>query len=443
MLRICNFYIEIIAKKNVFFNFFRQNFLGVEKNVIKRISRSIRDTIENIEEIQGKDKYYAMLFLEDLNIRTTFEKKNNEHFHGYINRHRDYFREIRGSRDEKAFLQILAKNNLIKINERYSKDRFSKSYKSEIGSFGGWTTIKAKDYLNNYELRHHKERVKKRENKYKSILWHKKNIEKLVELDIKKLKLLFLEIGIDIEFNNKTELIKSLEKLETIDFDNSTKVLIRKTFDLLEIENTSIVKGDNSNRHYHALSNAPKKLRNCLKSKLVDKPFLVEIDVKNSQPTILMALIKANKMKLEQEILELTEQGKFYEVLGMAWGFDEAEITNNKKVRDKVKKLVYGTVLFAESRNNKYFKELKKFYPYFASAIEKLDEGRTLARDLQRLEVKIMIPIVKKYGGVGIHDSIILSCTSGALEVEIVKNEIIAKFKKLGVNVTLSIEIFE
>lgn len=410
--------------------------------MINRISKGVRETIENITELDNRDKYYAMLFLESLNRRNIFELKRDENFHGYINKSTDYFREFRGGRDEKAFIEILAKNNLIEINNTYSREKFAKSYKSKIESCGGWVTVKAENYMTKYELRHHQTRVKKRYEKYKCIMWHRNNIAKYLELDLFKVKTLYIKKGIIIEFENKKELEKELEKLDLKKYSKSDQVLIIKTLDILDIENTYITQGKNSKRHFHALSNAPKCLRMCLKSKLVDKPLLVEVDIKNSQPLILLALINANKISVEQELLEFTEQGKFYETLGAIWGFDKEEVTNNKEIRDKVKKLVYGTVLFAECRKNKFFYTLKKVYPLLASAIEKLDKERTLARDLQRLEVDIMIPTVKKYKAVGIHDSIILTCASGSLEVEIVKTEITEKFKKLGVNVALETTYF-
>lgn len=411
--------------------------------MLNRISKGVRDTIENIEELDQRDKYYAMLFLENLNIKTMYEEKENEKFHGFINKSTDYFREVRGGKDEKAFVEILAKNNLIEINHVYSKERFSKSYKSKIVDHGGWVTVKAENYMSKTELRHHKARVEKRIKKYKDISWHRNNIIKYLELCLIKLEKLYITKDIIVEFKDKKDLEQKLLELDLMKYSRSNQVLIRKTLEILDIENSYIIQGKYSNRHFHALSNAPKCLRACLKSKLVDRPLVVEIDVSNSQPTILMILIKAKKLQVEQQLFELTEQGKFYESLGKLWGFKEGDITDNSEVRHKVKRIIYGTVLFAEDRNNWYFKKVKKFYPKFSESIEKLDKDRTLARELQRLEVDIMIPTVKKHKAVGIHDSVILTCTSGALEVEIVKSEIEEKFKKRGVKVTLKTTYFD
>lgn len=274
-------------------------------------------------------------------------------------------------------------------------------------------------------------------------MWHRNNIIKYLELDLNKVRKLYNDLEISIKFETKKELEEELEKIDVKKYSKRKEILIRKTLEILDVENSYIIQGKNSNRHFHVLSNAPKSLRMCLKSKIADRPLVCEIDVSNSQPTILMILIKAKKMQVEQELFELTEQGKFYESLGKLWGFKEEDITDNSEVRHKVKRIIYGTVMFAEDRDNWHFKKVKKFYPKFAESIEKLDKDRTLARDLQRLEVDIMIPTVKKHKAVGIHDSVILMCASGDLEVEIVKSEIIEKFKKRGVKVTLKTTYFD
>lgn len=405
-----------------------------------RTSLEVIRQINNIRELNEKDKYYAMVFITSLISISNREYKKDEYWHGYITRARQYFRNLRGGIDEATFLDILENNKIIKINHCYSIDNFSKSFKVLVTHGGSYTTVKAEDYLNEKQLTNHIKRIRKREEKDLALEQHKQNIIDIIDFNLNAVKELYKRRGIQLLSNDKKDLEKELESLNIDNYNRKMQVLIYQTLELIDIEQCRITKGKNSNRHYHALSNMCRELRECLKSKLESKKHLAEIDVKNSQPLLLLALIKARNIKIEEAVLKLTQQGYYYEMLAVIFNMDSDRVRNDKEYRSEFKSIVFRDILFSKNRNNGNFKALKKSAPLYAQAIIDLDKDNLLNRDLQRLEAQIMLPLTVKNRGVGIHDSVMLACAEDLAEIYILREQIIKEFKKFDLDVILEIK---
>lgn len=403
-----------------------------------RTSKGVLRTIFNIEELSPKDKYYAVVFVTQLINISNKEFKEDEKWHGYINRARQYFRNLRGGINEAKFLEILERNKIIKINHSYEIGKFSKSFKVLINHADTYCTLKAEMVMNRQELINHIKRIRKRDERLDADLAkHKQNIIDIIDLNLEKVKDLYHRRGIELMALDKEQLEKELESVKVDELDRPMQVLIYKTLELLDVESSKISKGKNSNRHYHILSNASRELRECLMSKLEDKKHLAELDVKNSQPLLLLALIKAKKIKIEESVSKLTQEGKYYEMLAAIFGLDYKRVAEDKKYRTDFKRVVYRDILFAKYRHNKNFMKLKKACPLYAEAIIQLDKDGLLNRQLQQLEAKIMLPLTLKHGGIGIHDSVMLACTQNLAELEVLRKDIIDIFKEYDLEVIL------
>lgn len=406
-----------------------------------RTSLEVIRQVSSIAEFSDRDKYFAILFVSSLIRISNAEYKENKYWHGYINRAVKYFRNLRGGRDEKIFLEILEKYKIIKINHCYNVTNFSKSFKVLINHGGNYITIKAENYLNEKQLTNYIKRLRKKEELQDlELQQHKQNIIDIIDYSLNAIKDLYKKRGIELLSKDKKDLEKELESLNIDSYNRAMQVLIYQTLELIDIVQCKISKGKNSNRHYHPISNMCKELRACFISKLEDKEHLAEVDVKNSQPLLLLALIKAKNIKIEESVLKLTQEGFYYEMLASIFNLDSDRVREDRKYRSEFKRIVFRDILFSKNRNNKNFRALKKSAPKYAQAIIDLDKDNLLNRDLQQLEAQIMLPLTVKNRGVGIHDSVILACTKDLAEIYILKEQIIKEFKKFDLDVILDIK---
>lgn len=233
-----------------------------------------------------------------------------------------------------------------------------------------------------------------------------------------------------------------------------------KLVELLNIENTIVKTGNKSKRQYHVLSNAPADIKEILVSKDKNKPYFISLDIKNSQPFILLCLCRANKLPIEDEIASYTIHGQFYELVGNCFldidnRFTKDRVKEDKKIRKEIKQMVYRDLFFCKNqtirKNTKLFKIIEKKFPLFAKAIENLStiksknkEVITLASQLQDLEAETVIPIAKKVKGFSIHDSVLTVSTTckDSDEITSVKKMLEEKFyKKFKLIPSIDLEI--
>lgn len=346
---------------------------------------------------------------------------------------------------------------LVERGESYRKGEFSKGFLPKILPTNKFVTLKAVDYLTQVQIQNLKNRVEKM--KDKDIQWHLENLKKNVEVDLFELaKFIIHFFNYKPKFITKEDMINEVMNIEITEesikanspqlTDEEIKSEIErrafyrlKILELLDLEHSEIKKGSKSGRHYHILSNTPKALKHCIVSKDPSKPYLMQVDIKNSQPFFLLCLINKRKIEIEEEIKIAIVGGKFYEIIGEVLGYNYGEITTNDDIRKEVKQLVYQDIFFCKSNairlNSKNFKKIMEKYPLFCNAIIKLSnqkskdgKAKTLAQCLQETETKQMIPLVKKFKGIGIHDAVLSIAVNKVDVIEDIKKELIDRFLK-------------
>lgn len=91
-------------------------------------------------------------------------------------------------------------------------------------------------------------------------------------------------------------------------------------------------------------------------------------------------------------------------------------------------------MLFADNHvreTSQYFQKVKARYPLFTKAIFDLtQDGATLASLLQRLEANEVLPVVKKFGAIGLHDAIITIAVDELDRVQEIEKELLSRFEK-------------
>ena len=432
-----------------------------------RVDKIIRDKIEELE-IRKDYKYYCMVFMNKVvySYMYSVKKENND---SWVRKSIESIKEgIFG--DKKITydcIRALENGGLIERGTSYLKDEYSKGFKPRILPIGKFITVKAEDYLNKRQITNFQNRLIK--NLDRGVEWHLINLIKNVEVDLLRLEMVarinfnydfkiyktkdeFIEqiMAIEISEESIREHLKEIG-LKRIRADRIEKELCKRSFlktkmlELLELENTGIVKGEKGGRHFHALSNAPRELRACMISTNPKKPYLMQVDIKNSQPFLLLCLFEENNIEIEQGLKMGIIGGKFYEEIGFCWGFNPFDITNNHITRQEIKRKVYSNLLFADNeirKESEYFQKVQANYPKFANAILTLTQnGETLASLLQELEAKQMLPVVKKFKAIGLHDAVLTVTVNQESDVEKVKEEILKRFKeKYKITPSLSVD---
>lgn len=317
---------------------------------------------------------------------------------------------------------------------------------SLVGVRGKMEYVYATEFVSTEDFKAIDARINKYYNQeYKELgcKWHQKNIAKMFKPNSKLISKYFKE-AYGLELPDTEEALEiALMQLEISNLVLSDKAIDKLIFDrvkvleILNLKEGKIVVGAKSGRHYHVLSNASKALRSCVLSTDEEKPFVMEIDLKNSQPTLLACLMERHKLPIEKQLREAILAGQFYEVVGTVLGYKKDDITNNHQIRTNVKQSVYRDIFFCQNNairlNSRFFKQIKEKYPLFCESVIKLSACKdvTLASKLQNLEAELMLPLVKKYKSAGIHDAILfLSPSKDAKEVKSVINAIKRVFKK-------------
>lgn len=408
-----------------------------------RIDSNIKYKIDSISELENNEKYLCMFFLNKILFSYFYSIKQNNHFDKefFVNKSIKGLQYLFGS-DKNTYkcINVLEKNNLIERGNSYVKDKYSKGFKPLLNITGKFVTVKINNYLNVHQITNLRKRIQKKRSK--DLEWHLNNLKRDIELDLHLLSL-FIDKFFGVKINCFDDRDKYIEQVMNIPLQCDDMVTNAKQYfykmkilDLLDLENTEIVKGEKGGRHYHALSNTPTDLKRCLVSKNMKKPFLIQIDIKNSQPFFLLCLIEKANLEIEESMKIAILNGKFYEKIGEVWGYNFLDITENKSIRKEVKEMVFKYLFFCKNNtsrlNNENFKKIRDKYPLFALAIEKVADvkNRTLASLLQEIETKEMLPIVRKFKAIGIHDAVVLITVDKQTQVEKVKVELFNRFKK-------------
>jgi uncharacterized protein YpuA (DUF1002 family) len=424
--------------------------------------------IESLD-LKENEKYLSMIFYNKLVINYLYSCKKEACYKDMFitksikNVSSSVFGDIK---TVYTCINELERKGLIARGTSYIVGEYSKGFKPLVIPTGKFITVHAKDYLNKRQIENLRKRLIKKIDK--GVEWHLLNLIKNVELDYNRLrKLVKTNYNVDLVGDDKQSIIDQVMELGTdesfirehlkelgykrIRKDRIEQEIHKRTFlkmkilELLEIEKTGIVKGEKGGRHFHTLSNAPRELRYCVVSKDTKRPHLMQVDIKNSQPFFLLCLFFQHGIRVERGLELGIIGGKFYEEIGNCWGYNPYSVSNNHDIRQEVKRKVYSNILFADEHvraTSEYFQKVKDRYPLFAKAIESLTEtGATLASLLQRLEADEVLPIVKKFHGIGLHDAVITIAVDEVESTEKVVHEIIKRFKeKFNLTPSLSID---
>ena len=230
-----------------------------------------------------------------------------------------------------------------------------------------------------------------------------------------------------IESNRLMELsnIKSDSELEC--FNCSIRKLVDKEF--------AVSNRDKNGRIYHNLTNCPKEIRNCLS---INNEKLIEVDVCNAHPLLLLTLIKSYKNtpipfqyhNEVQKYKELVESGKLYSLFE-DWGF-----TRESSKHQFISNVLYGKTLHGSKLKVMFNKE----FPFVAGFIDdiKKDDYCRLANELMKLESKIVVDTVAielmnsfpNVPVITVHDSIMTTSRNAGLVERLIKKA----FEAFGVS---------
>lgn len=264
-----------------------------------------------------------------------------------------------------------------------------------------------------------------------------------------------IEYIMDIPYEGHLDISRGKEALEAIGVDTGrVTVFVSKYSSLERIKKGDIFvkRPDLSSRVYCNFSMMPREFRKYL---TMDGRTLLALDIRNSQPLLAGAYMKAILIGKEQpipqdlnEYIKLCEEGKFYE-----------SFNGYKKAKDRTvfKKEFFGKVFFGRvtMRKNKMQKEFISKFPSVYELLCELKGGYTkdkkdrgyaqFAIGLQRFEAGIMYDKVNKpmiedgYDVFNIYDSIVGNDED---VLEEAKRRIYLAFEEYGVRPTINLEDF-
>jgi len=175
----------------------------------------------------------------------------------------------------------------------------------------------------------------------------------------------------------------------------------------------------NEKRFYNPVCYVPSLIRPLLKH---NGNYLVELDIKNSQPLLLSNYINCPKYK------ELVEKGILYDEL--------SKLIKNTS-REKIKRDIFRYILFSHRRlkSGNLFRAVNKLLPTFFDELDKIDIGENkLWQQLQIDEAKIIVYNLKKQNFIPVHDAILVL----PKDKDKFYDTLINQFKNINMNVTIA-----
>jgi hypothetical protein len=403
--------------------------IPVPVNVIDATSNYIATTYPGLSE-SHKSKLFSKLAEVWFYIYSTHSEERNRQLPKFHNHHIDNIyvnisRTILSTFQIRIGSTIMQYTELIRILNNCGLIDINHSY--EVGK-------NPKSYRPNPEIRYELTRT------------IPINLEKFIKANHSKSDLLKSNPGYESLINNlylvKIDLPNFFEEIEnsigqTYKWDKGEpKVLTAELAYRLKIKAIKINLGihffsvSSTGRIYSSLANLPKV---CLPHVTLNGLRPIEIDAKNCQPLLLSSIIK------NQEFQTDCEAGVFYDRMA-----DHLGIT-----RTEFKMLSYAQIFFNNKKiNAKTVSQLESVYPGLATQINAykckskkeaaaVGDENLLWYRLQSLEAKIFIqtalkqltPVITR------HDSILCLPT----EVDAITEQLTSAFKKIGIDVKLSI----
>ncbi|MFY8170045.1 MAG: hypothetical protein ACOVK2_02895 [Candidatus Fonsibacter sp.] len=197
----------------------------------------------------------------------------------------------------------------------------------------------------------------------------------IIELDDRYIKTIK-----SLEINIKEAIKSEIEYFKTNNLSVST--LRNRISRLFYTKRKRFIKqGKNVNRIYHSFSNVSKVSRKHINIKMVD------VDIKNCQPLLLVYLLKNNNMLIDDNYQSDCEEGLFYENFIGINGFD----------RDQSKVALYKNIFFGFNRNSKFNKRFNELYPNTWNLLNEINNSDvSLASKLQNIESELFNNLIPK-----------------------------------------------
>lgn len=148
---------------------------------------------------------------------------------------------------------------------------------------------------------------------------------------------------------------------------------------------------EKTGRLFNPLTNINHMVRPFLKSKS-DGEYLIELDLKNSQPLFLTLFVKNEKYK------KAVEEGIFYDELA-----EYLKLTREEAKEYSMKYIFYGDYKLEKGKTKE---ALDYLYPGFLDELQKLKEKLLLWQTLQTAEADIFLKLGGPY--ISIHDGIMI-----------------------------------
>ncbi len=227
--------------------------------------------------------------------------------------------------------------------------------------------------------------------------------------------------------------------------------LINRIREIIKFANRRYIKikKDTTGRIFSNFSSMPKE---CRKHITLSNKHFIELDVKNSQPSLLVGFMNELGYIADKNYIKDVENGTIYSnfilLQGDFYKFDEATsrmiiYSNILKNKGDVKKEFFNSILFdfkTKSTLNIRFKEL---YPLVWEFLRKQNNNIEIAGQLQKRESEIINNLDIQVPYYSVFDAVFLR-TNTEYQITKVKNTIKRKYKDYtGLNIQVDINLIK
>lgn len=305
-------------------------------------------------------------------------------------------------------LNELINNDLIEVNESYSKGKFPKSYRVKTDFIKGKYTQVELDFNKIFSNFKEKRYWLRKYKDYEKII--KDTYDVKIDLD-EYIYWLDSNISLELKPVMKKGVITSrvLDEERKYDYIN----------DALKINYQNLwFKISDEGRFYNSTTSLSYTALPFIKLK---RREIFEIDIKNCQPLLLSTLIDDDEYKKD------VEDGIFYDKVGRYLNMSRSEF----------KVLSYKLIFFSnkELKSGKVYDALEELYPGLITQLNELRSKIEISKELQKIESSIIVDKIGQldYKMMLRHDAVFVY----EEDYDIVKSFIIREFSKLKLKVTI------
>lgn len=371
----------------------------LSKYVFCYMSLIVWDRLKNLK-IKDRIKLKILHFCSVLYIRT-LNRNSYTKDKGYVPCHSQLLRNIYGTRHFPIIVSIMEENNWIIRDNSYKTREKSKKYKLclELNSFQPFYILH----------RSSKNLVSKLNSFWKeSQKWQEQYLHQNVtigENQYNAIKEYIINISHRLTLSDKTQNI-----LQEIDPKHHLKLNLN-LFNFLNKDFNAFT--DKAGRWYHFATLCKRELRRAL---LIDGEETVELDVRSSQPLLMINLYKED-CEEKQKYINLFKNGDFYFALAAALGFrDIANKLHDNETRKKFKQRVLCEIFYDREKSRyKLWAAFLAAFPILGQLVREIKKQKDehFAVKMQRAEADLIVTQVidhlrlRDIPALPIHDSIL------------------------------------